>query len=424
MFLLSNKLARNIIVLASGSALAQVINFLASPIITRLYGPEVFGTFGTFTSIISLFIHLATLSIPLTIVLEKTQDSAIRVASVCLKVCQVSLPIILILTILSSYGIESLSSFFDGYLLMLLMVTLIINCLVDIATYFCIRNENFKVQSKSLLLKAVSISVCKICFGLVLPTLEILIISLILGTLAQLWLIEKHTPIKEILVKSIHVKYRDVNVVCSKYQQIVMFRTGQNMLTGLNATLPLIFINWKYGSIYAGYYVLTKTIMYLPITIIGKAVHDVFYKNISSAVSKSQPVFRKLLLSTFALLSLCVVPITILVLYGELIFSFAFGAGWSKSGSYAVLLSPWFILNFINRPYISTISVFKLEKVLFYNSCANFILICICFKVAISSSLNDEQYLLLLGLFMSVPQLIIMLLSSIKAFKYDRLNLK
>ncbi|MEO9494310.1 MAG: oligosaccharide flippase family protein [Vibrio splendidus] len=424
MLLLSNKLARNVIVLASGSALAQVVNFLASPIVTRLYGPEVFGTFGTFTSVISLLIHLVTLSMPLTIVLEKTQDSAIRVASVCLRVCQVSLPVILLLTTLSSYGIESLNVFGGGYLLMLLIVILIINCLVDIATYFCIRNDNFKVQSKSLLLKAVSISVCKICLGLVLPTLEMLVISLIVGTLAQLWLIEKHTPIKDILVKSFQAKYRDVNVVCSKYREIVIFRTGQNMLTGLNATLPLLFINWKYGSIYAGYYVLTKTIMYLPITIVGKAVHDVFYKNISSAVSKSQPVFRKLLLSTFLLLSLSVVPVTILVLYGDFIFSYVFGGEWSKSGSYAVLLSPWFILNFINRPYISTISVFKLEKALFYNSFANLILIFICFKVTISSNLNDEQYLLLLGLLMSTPQLIIMLLSSIKAFEYEKLNLK
>ena len=45
---------RNILILMTGTVSIQLLNFLLTPVITRLYTPEAFGALGLFLSIISL----------------------------------------------------------------------------------------------------------------------------------------------------------------------------------------------------------------------------------------------------------------------------------------------------------------------------------------------------------------------------------
>ena len=51
MRILNNQYIRNISVLASGTVIAQVIGFFTYPILTRIYSPENFATYGFFLAI-------------------------------------------------------------------------------------------------------------------------------------------------------------------------------------------------------------------------------------------------------------------------------------------------------------------------------------------------------------------------------------
>jgi O-antigen/teichoic acid export membrane protein len=46
----------DVLKLVTGTTLAQIIVVLASPLLTRLYGPEAFGFFALFTSITSIIL--------------------------------------------------------------------------------------------------------------------------------------------------------------------------------------------------------------------------------------------------------------------------------------------------------------------------------------------------------------------------------
>src|SRR5699024_8009724 len=67
---------RNVIILASGTAAAQIIAMALSPIITRLYGPEAYGLMGTFMAIVSIVAPIAALTYPIAIVLPKSDQDA------------------------------------------------------------------------------------------------------------------------------------------------------------------------------------------------------------------------------------------------------------------------------------------------------------------------------------------------------------
>jgi O-antigen/teichoic acid export membrane protein len=65
-------LVRNVTIVASGTAGAQVITMAFAPLITRLYGPEAFGLLGTFVAILGIVTPLAALTYPIAIVLPKS----------------------------------------------------------------------------------------------------------------------------------------------------------------------------------------------------------------------------------------------------------------------------------------------------------------------------------------------------------------
>src|SRR5690625_3719223 len=72
----NNSFVRNVTILASGTAAAQVITMVLSPIITRLYGPEAFGLMGAFMAIVNIITPIAALTYPIAIVLPKRDQEA------------------------------------------------------------------------------------------------------------------------------------------------------------------------------------------------------------------------------------------------------------------------------------------------------------------------------------------------------------
>jgi O-antigen/teichoic acid export membrane protein len=60
-----------LLVVMSGTFIAQLIGLAATPLITRLYTPEAFGYFSNVIAVAVIFSSILTLSYPLAIVLPK-----------------------------------------------------------------------------------------------------------------------------------------------------------------------------------------------------------------------------------------------------------------------------------------------------------------------------------------------------------------
>jgi len=82
-----NKFINNIIIVASGTALAQIITFGLTPIITRIYGPTSFGVLGTFMAIINILGPVAALTYPIAIILPKKNGEARQIMKLSLFIC-------------------------------------------------------------------------------------------------------------------------------------------------------------------------------------------------------------------------------------------------------------------------------------------------------------------------------------------------
>ena len=76
--------ASDILKLVSGTAFAQIITILASPILTRLYSPEAFGFLAIFISITSIIGVIACMRYELAIMLPKSDEKAANLLALCL----------------------------------------------------------------------------------------------------------------------------------------------------------------------------------------------------------------------------------------------------------------------------------------------------------------------------------------------------
>src|ERR1035437_4249188 len=81
--LISNRspFIQNTLKLVLGSGIAQVITFLVSPVLTRLYTPADLGLFTFFISIVGLFALIATLRYEIAVIFPKEDKDAVNIVS-------------------------------------------------------------------------------------------------------------------------------------------------------------------------------------------------------------------------------------------------------------------------------------------------------------------------------------------------------
>ncbi|MEN6298054.1 MAG: hypothetical protein ABFC92_08935, partial [Rectinema sp.] len=74
---------KSVLTLVGGTAVAQVLSFLFSPITTRLFSPEVFGDLSVFTSITGIVGVVVCLRYELAIVLPQDDDEGFSLLKLC-----------------------------------------------------------------------------------------------------------------------------------------------------------------------------------------------------------------------------------------------------------------------------------------------------------------------------------------------------
>src|SRR5690606_18773622 len=148
--LIKSKFVRNVFIMATGTIGAQVVNVLASPIITRMYGPEAFGVMGTFSALTQIIIPVAALTYPIAIVLPKNDKNAKGLMKLSL---YITLFIALITTTLLLLFNESIVNFFkiQGLAPFLYLIPLVITFagIMQIIEQWLIRTNQFSINAKA-----------------------------------------------------------------------------------------------------------------------------------------------------------------------------------------------------------------------------------------------------------------------------------
>lgn len=358
---------RNVAIVATGTAAAQIITMGFSPFITRIYGPEAFGVLGVFLSVIGVISPIAALSYPIAIVLPKNDEDAKGLVRISLYVAGVIATVVGLFLLLVNeqivglLQIETIASF-----VYLIPLVIMFSAVLQVAQQWLIRKKQFKVKARVASLQALILNGSKVGFGLFYPFATVLIILSVFGQALQSFMLIIG------LIKSDAKEVTDTNStplkeLAKQHRDFPLYRAPQVFLNAVSQSLPVLMLTSLFGPASAGFYSLGRRVLSMPTQLIGNSVGDVFYPRIAEAANNGENLTRMIIKATLALAAVGIIPFGIVIAFGPWLFEFVFGADWIVAGEYARWIALWTLFAFINRPSVRAIPVLNLQdRFLFY----------------------------------------------------------
>lgn len=360
--LTQSKFARNVAVVATGTAGAQAIAMAFSPAITRIYGPETFGAMGTFIAIFEMVSPLAALSYPLAMVLPKQDSDAIGLAKISLWIALLtSLITAMVLILFKTPIVEAFNLHAIEPYLLILPVTMLFSVLMTISSQWTIRKRLFNLKAKSAILQAIIIGLMKAGLGLLNPSAIMLIGTTSFGYLLQAILIGVGIREKNKEDRPSKLSNFDATGLLKQYKDFACYRTPQIFLNSVGQSLPILMLANLFTPAAVGFYVLARTVLFVPSNLIGTSVAEVFYPKFVETIRNGESGKKLLVKACTTLAAIGSLPYLVLIAFGPWLFALIFGADWKEAGEYSRWMSIWLFVVLVTRPIIAAIPALSLQ---------------------------------------------------------------
>jgi O-antigen/teichoic acid export membrane protein len=363
MYLTTNRFVRNVMVVASGTAVAEVVKIAAAPVITRLYGPEPFGILGTFTALVFILTPLVALSFPISIVLPKEDHEALGLAGLSI-ITGIAI-VILFLTLLFIWGnfiVEWLNLVVIQSFLFFIPLMLISVICIEIGQQWLFRKKQFRITSQLMVVKALMLNLAMIGAGFFYKYSSSLIIITVLVNViyAILFILQIKNKSDGTTIQELRAK---VNLygLAKRYRDFPIYRTPQRFLNTAAQNLPVLLLASLFGPSAVAFYTLGKKVLVLPSMLIGDALSRVYYPHITELARHKRNLTRSLLKATGSLMMLGIIPFGVVIAFGPFLFGLVFGTEWVKAGEYARWLALWMYFMFLNRAVVAAIPVLSIQ---------------------------------------------------------------
>lgn len=352
--------ARSVATLVGGTASGQAILVLASPILTRLYTPEEFGTLAIYSSILGIVSVVASLRYELAIPLpEKDEDAANLLA--------LSLGIVIGMSLIVGLGVwafgEQITFWANApalksYLWLLPLGVGIVGT-YQVFNYWAVRKQAFSRIARTKLNQGLGAALTQIGFGfLKLGPLGLLIGHVVgqgIGTTTLIALAQRED--KEAL-KSISL--RGLRHMARRYQRYPLLSSLSGLINSTGLQLPALLLASLYGLQVAGWFTLGQQVIGVPMTLVGQAVSQV-YLGEAARLARQNPSSLRFLFLKIAnrLLILGIPPLGVLALGGSWLFVWIFGESWRDAGTYMQVLSLMLLIQFMVVPLSQTLNILE-----------------------------------------------------------------
>lgn len=342
----------NVGTILAGNVSAQVVGFLALPIITRLYSPNDFGLLTLISSFIALLSVIASLRYEISIVLPRTDSQAQSVLVLCLiMVSGYSLFLLFIIPFLKDYidawfNIEGLSN-----LLWLVPIGVLITGFNNPFSYWYIRKKKYYLLSKCRFTASVTTAGIKISAGLLFGSIAFwLIAGNVIGLLLAVVILGLNFINEYFHGFRKNISKQKIVDAAKEFKKFPTFNAPTAFFNELSGNIPNFLFAFYFSFEVVGFYGLASSILRKPISLLSDAIRKVFLQKVSELQSASKSLRESFVKATLGLAVLGIIPFGGITVGGEWIFSIFFGKEWATAGYYSQLLAPWLFLGFINPP--------------------------------------------------------------------------
>lgn len=353
----ANTFVKGVVALSGGTIGAQLIAIAVSPILTRLYTPDVFGVASVFLGLSTIFSILATWRYEIAIPQADSDTDAADLAALCaglsLAMFVASAVIVWLFgpEIVAAFHLETL-----GQLIWLVPFFILVTGFYQLLTYWNYRQHAFSVVSKSLLHKNGWMSVGQVV-GCRLEALGLLGGQLAGQILATIYLFVYSRGLFRFDVSREGVRRNAL-----RFKKYPIFSTWSGVLGGAAWQVPILMFAALFSPVEAGLYSLAYRVVNMPTSLLGNAITSVFLPHAADAHREQQ--LGGLLTQVHDVLARIGLPAAIVMgVVAPVLFSIVFGHQWHEAGLYVQLLAVMLYANFMYTPISTSFGIMDRQDV-------------------------------------------------------------
>lgn len=356
-----NDFLKNISVMMSGTALAQLITIASSLVLSRLYDPSAFGQFAIYTSLVTILSVIVTWRYELAIVLPSDDEDAAVL-------CSLAIVIVIGMSLLFAglVGIFGgvLARLFDLPVLLLwcIPVSTLLLGLYQCLNYWGTRHKQFKSLSVSQMFRSGSVTAVQIPVGLFTKQAIGLIGGQVAGQFMATVVLGGQLIRKQKLRLVQAWQIRRVKKLAAAYADFPRFGMFQAFINAMSQNIPPFFLVLFYGADIAGYYAISLRLLQLPVSLVGQSIRQVFFQKASEMAQTGGSLYTATRKITLVLALAALIPVSVVIVFGPNLFAFLLGESWYESGQYARWVTVWLFFAFINPPSTVLMTVLGLQK--------------------------------------------------------------
>lgn len=348
---IKSEFLKSVVLLTSGTFMAQVVSYVATPVITRLFTPDEIGELGIFLRITAFITAIATARYELSLPLPKKDQHAFQLFRLSLRIATITLLSTFLIGLIY-WGIQGFSATNFWFVLMIVVGSFFM-IFKNIGTNWAIRMNNYKAISASSILTSFTANGLKIVAGLLaFGSLGLIVATVIGGGAAIIFFVKDYFNAK--YLDGFQRSKKKIQVLSKKYRDFPIYNLPHMLLDHGRELLVAFFVVLYFDQSVFGSYDHSFRMLKLPLALIGTAMGQVFFNRCSRLYAEQKALFPMLKRTTLQLFLISIIPFSVVFFFGEDLFLWVFGPEWGVSGRISELLAPWLMINFVASP-ISTI---------------------------------------------------------------------
>ncbi len=376
---IKSEFIQSVIVLMTGTVLAQVINLIMLPVLTRyFYSPEAFGELNLYMRLVGFVSGIAAARFEVALPLPKHDGHSYLLYRLSLKIALYSMAGMALFGL--GYLLLDPSSVFDFPFLLISLFSVFFVVFINLGTNWSIRNKTFKAISRQKIVGAVTANGFRVVFAVFsFGSIGLLLGTLLGYVLSSFWYIKEYFQLAGGRYKKYSVKKNKVLV--REYREFPLVNLPHVSLDLGRDLLVAMFVAQFFDLEVFGWFSVSLTVLKLPISLVGVSIGQVFYGKATELINEGHSVFLLLRKTMLTLLGIAIIPFGVLFFFGEPIFEFVLGSDYANSGRYAELISGWLMLLFVVAPTSNLSLVLRRQKTFFALGILNSTIQLICFGV-------------------------------------------
>lgn len=338
---------KSVLTLSSGIVFAQAINFIGMPIIGRVYTPDAIGDYTLITSSAAIINSIVTLGMMTSFMLPNEHEKARGLSRLVTGATIILSTIIGVLLYICSgwfklFSTESVS--YAGSLLTL-WAYVVFYVISNICYAYVNRMKKYKVLFWNPIIGAgvnivLGIIFGKLGLGFIGYTLSH-IISFIVNIVHLIW---NDNPYQKIE----NPKNRAIPML-KEYIRFPKYQMPANIITTFANQSPVYILENAFSPAALGGYSMCMKIMNLPAALLAVPVNRTYFREASERYSKGENIAEFTFKIMETNVKLAIVPISILMIFGEQIFKIFLGNEWGMAGQMAAMIGMYQLLYFCSQ---------------------------------------------------------------------------